>query len=1066
MAAAAIQNRELGQNVMVWVDKQDGKEYRLSFEHAKLLYLVSFYGKSSRNAEELETWLRELHLHVLIYEGILAGKLDFDYAPSSRQFSYVKDGKSHMKRQFLNISQEGISAIDDLREQSFLYGLKLTNTDDITSTAVQVSHKGAELLTQLSPMLKLEVEEFLYHRRRFSKSPHPRKDLKHVLVTPTNILIVTLHGYEHPSTVTEAEDISYVTSPFLPWLLRRGETPMTDNADRAWESAQGLSQVKTEMQESIVLTQVSVLISEWLPIGPNQLSILLNRMGAGRRYAGGLMTSAVDTSPEDSLLSTFPGMTAVKFLDYSTLDAVNFEAEIIYPEEEGIRQVEHLGIHISMDGTVYYGARVEAILERLADDISLDLLCRMLVDIEQDSSVILNDLVTPTQRSILNLVFREHPGDRSKFKIIFSEKTEPALPAASYMDHGEYENELKQILGPIRQSFDLGKRGEVVVLGEWGALIIGHTLRKFDRVIISYASSVSMGQFIDVLFRRVMKTVQDLGYLKALCLRAHTSPLTAQQARSMQQHLATEMGLLNQALEAILDNVTEIHLPPIPSDEIGKTLYTVLNVTGRVKTLKSRAHDLKKLVRGCSGTFHALAPILKSLQVLDDAQEGTMMTAAFGRLVEVAKSSTHEAQSYRVLGMLFAAWFALILFDALISARATQFKILLPPASYSDSNSSTSSGLSNFDVMSAINITASLNTSVGLNDVASSWPLLIWVVTLDNIPIFNLLLHSIFLVIGVYVLSKLLIGRVKPTRTVKYVVDMRVNLDKLRGYVSKLRGKEERFVSMRGDYVHEYVDTYMYMKSELHMLKEKNKSASLFRRRHKTPLGHEHGVYDYDHEYGHVGHQHDHGGHMANMTGVRAIINESSTHMDNVHVIFTYGESGGRLRWGGPAPQIAVGVDIKNNMISSVIMTRHEYSRFSWIKRMPFYGLIKRVALKPLEIILRPFRHVLRRWIPAMDALRMTGDVDEEMLQTLIVGLKKHGVFDMTAVPEIRDKYKMVKRTEENKDKNLEDVNPPGDGGAGEEEEEPNMDDDLGSETLEQVQDEALYAEKGRRKKN
>jgi hypothetical protein len=1050
MAAAAIQNRELGQNVMAWVDKVDGKEYRLSFEHAKLLYLVSFYGKASRNAEELETWLRELHLHVLIHEGILAGKLDFDYAPSSRQFSYTQDGKSHMKRQFLNISQEGMSAIEDLREQSFLHGLKLTNTDDLTSTAVQVSHKGAELLTQLSPMLKLEVEEFLYHRRRFSKSPHPRKDLKHVLVTPTNILIVTLHGYEHPSTVTDTEDVSYVTSPFLPWLLRRGETVMTDNADRAWESAQGLSQVKTELQESIVLTQVSVLMSEWLPIGPNQLSILLNRMGAGRRYAGGLMTSAIDTRPEDSRLSTCPGMTAVKFLDYSTLDAVNFEAEIIYPEEEGIRQVEHLGIHISMDGTVYYGVRVEAILERLADDISLDLLCRMLVDIEQDSCVILNDLMTPTQRSILNLVFREHPGDRSKFKLIFSEKTEPALPAANFMDHGEYENELKQILGPIRESHDLGKRGEVVVLGEWGALIIGHTLRKFDRVIISYASSVSLGQFIDVLFRRVMKTVQDLGYLKALCLRAHQSPLTAQQARNMQQHLATEMGLLRQALEAVVDNVSEIHLPPIPSDDIGKNLYRILDVTGRVKNLKNRAQDLKKIVRGCSGTFHALAPILKSLQVIDEVQEGTMMTAAFGRLVEVAKSNTHESQSYRVIGMLFSAWFALIIFDALISARATQFKILLPPPS--KTNSSTSKGVADFDVKAAIDITTSLNTTVGLNDVVSSWPLLTWVVALDNIPIFNILLHLLFIGIGVYILSRMLIGRVKPTRTVKYIVDMRVNVDTLRKYVTKLRGKEESFVSMRGEYVHEYVDTHMYMKNELRMLKDKLKSAGgLFRKRQKTPFSENHEV-RYDPGYIRV----------VNMGGIRAILNEPTANMENVNKIFTYVESGGRLRWGGPAPQIAVGVDIKNGMISSVIMTRHEFSRFSWIRRLPFYGLVKRVVLKPLEMLLRPFRHVLRRWIPAMDALRMTGDVDEEMLQTLLIGLKKKGVFDVTAVPEIPEKDRVVKKVEESKDKNLEDVNPPD---VIEEEEEPLMDDDLGSETLEEVDDDTMYAERGRQKK-
>jgi hypothetical protein len=1060
--AAPIQNRDLGQNVMVWVDKQDGKEYRLSFEHAKLLYMISFYARSSRNKEEHETWLRELHLHVLIYEGIMAGKLDFDYAPSSRQYSYIKEGKSYTKRQYLNISQEGISAIEDLRDQSFLFGLKLTNSDDITSTAVQVSHKGAELLTQLSPMLKLEVEEFLYHRRKFAKSPHPRKDLKHVLVTPSNILIVTLNGHEDPSTVTDTEDVSYVTSPFLPWLLRRGEAQMTDNADRAWESAQGLSQVKTNLQESVLLTQVHVLLCEWLPIGPNQLSILLNRMGAGRRYAGGLMTSAIDTSPADAQLSTFPGMTAVRFLDYNTLDAVNFEAEIIYPEDEGIKQVEHLGIHMSMDGTVYYGIRVEAILDRLADDISLDLLCRMLADIEQDSSVILNDLITPTQRAILDLVFREHAGDRSKFKVVFTDKTEPPLPAASYVDHGEYENELKQILGKIRESHDLGKKGEVVVLGEGGMLVIGHSMRKFDRIIVSYASSVSMEYFIDALFRRVLKSVQDLATLKGLCLRAHQSPHTAQQARNMQDHLSKEMGFLQQALEAVVDNVTEIHLPPIPSDDIGKNLHRILDVVGRVKALKNRAQDLTKLIRGCSGTFYALGPILKSLQVAEEALEGTLMTSAFSRLVQVAKSNTHESQSYRVLGMLFGAWFALIIFDALISARANQFKILLPPPPNMTAAPSGSNESTGFNLMSAINITTSLNTTLELNDVLSTWPLLLWTVTLDTVPLLNLILHAIFFAIGIYVSSKILTAALKPTRTVKFIVDVRVNVGRLREYVSRLNGKEESHVTMQGEYIYPYVDTFGYMQSELMRLREIQKKKNLYHRIKRNPkvLSSLHAYYQpSDHakilQPGTYDPQPE-----PRLSAIRSIVNESTQHMGGVHRMFSYKESGGRLRWGGPAPKVTLGVDIKNSMITSVIMTRHEYSRFSWIRRLPLYGLVSKVAFQPLQILLRPFRGALRRWIPGTDMLRMSGDVDEEMLSTFMKGLKKKGVFEIVAAQEPRETQHVVK-VEEKKESVLEDVNPPGDLL---EEDLPQMDDDLGSDTLEQHG--SFYPDKARQRIN
>jgi len=48
---------------------------------------------------------------------------------------------------------------------------------------------------------------------------------------------------------------------------------------------------------------------------------------------------------------------------------VNFEAEINYPEEEGIVQVENFGMHLNVDGTTCYGMHIEAILDRGQDDI-------------------------------------------------------------------------------------------------------------------------------------------------------------------------------------------------------------------------------------------------------------------------------------------------------------------------------------------------------------------------------------------------------------------------------------------------------------------------------------------------------------------------------------------------------------------------------------------------------------------------------------------------------------------------------------------------------------------------
>ena len=72
-----------------------------SADHAKLVYLISNYGKPAVSAKETETWIRETPLTVLIFEGATNGLFTFDYAPMSTTIS--QDGRS--RRVWLNISR-------------------------------------------------------------------------------------------------------------------------------------------------------------------------------------------------------------------------------------------------------------------------------------------------------------------------------------------------------------------------------------------------------------------------------------------------------------------------------------------------------------------------------------------------------------------------------------------------------------------------------------------------------------------------------------------------------------------------------------------------------------------------------------------------------------------------------------------------------------------------------------------------------------------------------------------------------------------------------------------------
>ena len=89
--------------------------FKMTNVHCQLLVLISKYGQMPV-ADEPETWIRELPLLVLVYEGITAGVFEMDYSPQCMTMSHTGVTRS----MFLNIPQEAKSAIDELREQKHL----------------------------------------------------------------------------------------------------------------------------------------------------------------------------------------------------------------------------------------------------------------------------------------------------------------------------------------------------------------------------------------------------------------------------------------------------------------------------------------------------------------------------------------------------------------------------------------------------------------------------------------------------------------------------------------------------------------------------------------------------------------------------------------------------------------------------------------------------------------------------------------------------------------------------------------------------------------------------------
>ncbi len=105
----------------------------LTQNQSRLLYVISLYSRPARSGAEKEEWIRKQALMVLIYECIVAQVLDYDYAPASE----LVEGR----RKYFNMSQEGRSDVDFLREEEMLNGLKLASKNYQPITCYQISEK-------------------------------------------------------------------------------------------------------------------------------------------------------------------------------------------------------------------------------------------------------------------------------------------------------------------------------------------------------------------------------------------------------------------------------------------------------------------------------------------------------------------------------------------------------------------------------------------------------------------------------------------------------------------------------------------------------------------------------------------------------------------------------------------------------------------------------------------------------------------------------------------------------------------------------------------------------------
>lgn len=560
------------------------------------------------------------------------------------------------RRVWINVSQEGQSDIELLREEELINALLVSSKSYKPVVLYQVSDKGKEILAQLGRSDKEAVNEFAH-------KPSSRELLR-TDWDGESFWLESSSGYRKRSTTTDTEDVSYVSSAYIPQCLRYGGRPTLSNAHRAQESGQaGIDNIRdNNLEEIITLNSVSMIVAEYIPFGANQIVQLNNNVGSTERVQGGYISNIIDGDSSGTALEISPELTSVEILDYTQTNHINFEAEIRFREDPGVVQVETFGVSLNAEGTCFYGLQVEAVMSRVKDNISLDHLSRILVDVQQDSSSIVDSVISQYQRDLLELVFIGDAPNRNKINLIIANEITPHLTAGEYMDKGEYENEFKQVIGDTRAAYDITEQ-DSLIFGSQGLLVCGPHARNYEPLLCAYLQYTTLDLFLQNFFSRIWILNDDLKASKEVVAAIEYDPSALDRSRSRLMTLSNEIILLDQIFGYLSEALQMMEIPPEPPEQAGRSLYQRLEISGMRDQLVRRVNDIKKNLTASQRNLD----LLRERVEVETQNKSTQMSSELERntkeLCSLQMSNGDAVRSLKVLQTIFAGMMAFDFLD-------------------------------------------------------------------------------------------------------------------------------------------------------------------------------------------------------------------------------------------------------------------------------------------------------------------------------------------------------------------------------------------------------------------
>lgn len=692
VARRQFRQRKLG-STGAFAERTGPIEVEWAPKQLRLLYLLHLVSKSCPKRTDsfpaTQHYARRIPVCVWIYQAIATGALDYPFYPTSERIG----GRCTA----INISAEALDDIDKLCAEAMVRAFRRMSRTYSSTTAYQVTQYGLDCLRErMSDADRFAVHQLVQASGIVEPRTAPTNEEMFYLVWDQEARVFC---FTHPPTgrnersdATTVDETSYVCSPHIPKCLRdpnrtAGTNPTTDNRDRVQElritkkSTAFRLDPDSQTKDSLTLRGMRVLVCEWLPFSSNQVSMLNDKLGAGDTVQGGFFSDKMDSAPHDTIYhGAAEGLTAAYLLDFDETSYVNYEAEVFFPTEPGVVQIEQIGVHVDDSGLCMYGLRLDGVEARAGDTVNPALAARILVDIRVDSSLLTNSVLEQRQRTMLQLLHGGDQNERDKYNVVMSESIKPMVDAVQYIDGQEMQCELQQLLGEVSSAHELVAResavsaGLILVLGRHGVLLAGKTSQQYEPLLLAYGSLRSRSIVLADMTRRLQLLNDDIAQLRAEIAGTHLDPRRLHRARDRLRALSVQRTTLDELHTVMQESMSHVKIPQPPqktADLPGVLLHTILKYDVLVDKLSERIEDVARTLDTFKYTLSGLR------DAVNDATNARLLRSRRDTLRNSTECAVIAAPALgsKLLGLviLFAGLLAVNVVDAAMYNNSKAF---------------------------------------------------------------------------------------------------------------------------------------------------------------------------------------------------------------------------------------------------------------------------------------------------------------------------------------------------------------------------------------------------------